>query len=76
MRAYLLALGLTTLMIGGFLWFAGSVNIGCSVGGTSSAPTFSNCGGATDLVIVGAVLTILAVVMIIGTFVPRGPQDA
>jgi hypothetical protein len=75
MRAYLLAIGLTTLMIGLFLWFAGSVNIGCSVGGTSANPTFSNCGGAVELDIVGVILTIAGIVMIIGTWIPAGSSD-
>ena len=70
MRAYLLAFGLVTIMLGLFALFAGYVHIGCTVGGTSSNPTFSNCGGATDLEITGAVLTIAAVLMFIGSLVP------
>ncbi|MCI4373335.1 MAG: hypothetical protein L3K02_06815 [Thermoplasmata archaeon] len=76
MRAYLLAIGLTTLMIGLFLWFAGSVDIGCTVSGMSPNLTFSDCGGATELDIAGATLTVAAVVMIVGTWFPAGPADA
>lgn len=70
MRAYLLALGLATIVLGLFLLFAGFVHIGCTVGGSSTNPTFSNCGGATDLEIGGAILTIAAVLMFIGSVVP------
>jgi hypothetical protein len=69
-RAYLLAFGLTTILIGLFLLFAGYVHIGCTVGGTSSNPTFSNCSGANDLEFGGAVLTIAAILMFIGAMVP------
>jgi hypothetical protein len=69
-RSYLLALGLTVIVIGLFLWFAGSVHIGCSVGGSSSNPTFSNCGGAMDLELVGAVLTVVAIALLLGSLVP------
>ncbi len=70
MRAYLLAIGLATIVLGLFLLFAGSVHIGCSVGGTASNPVFSNCSGATDLEIGGAIMTIAAIVMFAGGFVP------
>jgi drug/metabolite transporter (DMT)-like permease len=70
MRAYLLAIGLAIIFLGVILLFAGYVHIGCTVGGTSMNPTFSNCAGATDLEIIGAVLTIAAVVLFIGSLVP------
>jgi hypothetical protein len=69
-RAYLLAIGLTTVMLGVFALFAGYVRIGCTVGGTGMNPTFSNCGGATDLEVAGVVLIIAAVVMFIGASIP------
>jgi cytochrome c biogenesis factor len=69
-RSYLLAFGLTTIVIGVFLLFAGYVHIGCTVGGTSSNPTFSNCSGATDLEIGGVILTVAAVLMLLGSLVP------
>jgi hypothetical protein len=69
-RSYLLAFGLVALSLGLFFMFAGYVHIGCTVGGTSSNPIFSNCGGATDLEIGGAVLTVAAILMFIGSFVP------
>jgi hypothetical protein len=72
MRAYLLAFGLATIVMGLFLLFAGSVNIGCTVGGTSANPTFSNCAGAYDLELAGAVLTVAALLMLAGTFIPEG----
>ena len=71
MRAYLLAFGLTTIMLGAFALFAGYVRIGCTIGGTSANPVFSNCGGATDLEIAGVVLIIAAVLMFAGSFVPE-----
>jgi predicted anti-sigma-YlaC factor YlaD len=69
-RAFLLAFGLATIVMGLFLLFAGYVHIGCSVGGTTANPTSSNCSAATDLEIAGAVLTIAAVMMFLGGFVP------
>jgi uncharacterized membrane protein len=70
MRAYLVAIGLTVLVIGLFLLFAGYVHIGCDVGGTSTNPTFTNCGGATDLEFGGIVLIIAATAMFAGSLVP------
>jgi hypothetical protein len=69
-RAYLLAFGLVALILGLFLLFAGYVHIGCTVGGTSSNPSFSSCGGATDLEIGGGILTVAAILMFIGSLVP------
>jgi hypothetical protein len=69
-RVYLVAIGLATILLGLFLLFAGYVHIGCTVGGSRANPTFSNCSGATDLEIAGAVLTIAAVLMFVGSFVP------
>ena len=71
MRAYLLAIGLATVVLGLFLLFAGSVNIGCTVGGTSANPTYSSCGGAYDLELAGAVLTGAAILMFVGTLIPE-----
>lgn len=70
MRAYLLAIGVPTILLGLFLLFAGYVQIGCTVGGTSSSPTFSNCAGATDLEIGGVVLIVAAILMLLGALVP------
>ena len=70
MRAYLLAFGLTTIMLGVFALFAGFVHIGCTVGGTGMNPTFSNCGGATDLEVAGVVLIVAAALMFVGSLVP------
>jgi predicted anti-sigma-YlaC factor YlaD len=70
MRAYLLAFGLVAIMLGLFLLFAGYEKIGCSVGGSSENPTFSNCNGATELEEAGAVLTVIAVVLFAGALVP------
>jgi hypothetical protein len=69
-RAYLLAFGLTTIMLGVFALFAGFVHIGCTVGGTGMNPTFSNCGGATDLEVAGVVLIVAAALMFVGSLVP------
>ena len=57
-------------MLGLFLLFAGYVHIGCTVGGSSANPTFTDCGGATDLEIVGGILTLVAVVLFVGALVP------
>jgi hypothetical protein len=70
MRSYLLALGLPFLILGLFLWFAGSVHIGCTVGGSSMNPTFSNCSGAADLVLGGIVIAAIGVVLLLGSLVP------
>ncbi len=70
MRSYLLALGLPILILGLFLWFAGSVDIGCTVNGTSTNPTFSDCGGAIDLEFGGILLTLAAVVVLVASLVP------
>jgi predicted anti-sigma-YlaC factor YlaD len=69
-RAFLLALGLATILLGVFLLFAGYVGIGCSVGGTSSNPVLSNCGGAIELEIGGAVTIVAAIMMFAGSLVP------
>ncbi|MGC2289329.1 MAG: hypothetical protein WA688_05670 [Thermoplasmata archaeon] len=70
MRGYLTAFGLVAIVLGVFLLFAGYVHIGCTIGGTSSNPTFSDCGGATDLEIAGVVLTLAAIVLFIGSLLP------
>ncbi|MCI4342973.1 MAG: hypothetical protein L3J92_02490 [Thermoplasmata archaeon] len=70
MRSYLLAFGLVAIMLGLFLLFAGFVRIGCSVGGPSSDPTFSDCKGATELEEAGTVLTVVAVILFAGALVP------
>lgn len=71
MRAGLLAFGLATIVLGLFLLFAGYVHIGCTVGGTATNPTFSNCSRATDLEIGEVILTIAAALMFVGGFVPE-----
>jgi hypothetical protein len=70
MRSYLLAFGLVAIMLGLFLLFAGYEKIGCTVSGPSSNPTFTNCNGATELEEAGAVITLLAVGLFAGAFVP------
>jgi predicted anti-sigma-YlaC factor YlaD len=70
MRSYLLAFGLVAIMIGVFLLFAGYVRIGCSVGGSSSNPSFSNCNGATELEEAGAVVSAIAIALFAGALVP------
>jgi len=71
MRSYLLAFGLVAILLGLFLLFAGFVRIGCSVGGSTSDPTFSNCNGATELEEAGAVLTVVAVILFAAALVPN-----
>jgi cytochrome c biogenesis factor len=74
-RGYLVAFGLVALVLGLFLLFAGYVHIGCTVGGTGSNPTFSNCGGAIDLEIGGVVLTVAAILLFAGSLVPYRSSD-
>jgi hypothetical protein len=71
MRTFLLALGLATVFVGLLLLFAGYVGVGCSVGGTGANPTVSNCGGAAQLELIGAVITAAAVLMLLGSFIPE-----
>jgi uncharacterized membrane protein YadS len=71
MRTFWLALGLATILLGLFLLFAGYVGVGCSVGGSSANPTLSNCGAASELEVAGAILTVVAVLMFVGAFVPE-----
>lgn len=70
MRSFYIALGIVTLVFGLFLLFAGYVHIGCTVGGTSTNPTYTNCGGALDLEIIGGIFTIAAIVMFAVSFIP------
>ncbi|MGA8663960.1 MAG: hypothetical protein WB809_02675 [Thermoplasmata archaeon] len=65
-----MALGLTTVVLGLFLLFAGCVHIGCSIGGSASNPSLTNCDGATDLEFAGIALIVVAVVRFAGSFVP------
>jgi hypothetical protein len=69
-RAYLLALGLTILVLGLFLLFAGYVQIGCPVGGTPSNPTVSSCAASAELEFGGAALTVVAILLFAGSLVP------
>lgn len=70
MRTYLLALGLATIVLGLFLLLAGYVGIGCTVGGTRSNPTLSNCGAAIELEAGGGVMIVAAILMFAGSVVP------
>lgn len=70
MRSYLLASGLVVIMLGLFLLFAGYEKVGCTVGGSSNIPTFTNCNGATELEEAGAFLTLVAVLLFAGAIVP------
>jgi hypothetical protein len=76
MRTFLLALGLSTVLVGLVLLFAGYVGVGCSVGGTASNPTLSDCAGAAQLELIGAAITVVAVLMLVGSFVPERPAGA
>lgn len=70
MRANFLAFGLVAILLGLFLLFAGLVHIGCSVGGSSTNPTFTNCNGAVELEEAGVGLCVLAVVLFAASLVP------
>jgi nucleoside recognition membrane protein YjiH len=69
-RAYLLAFGLTSLMIGLPLLLAGEVGIGCTVTTQGASTVYSDCAGAQSLIFGGAVLVVAAVVFFAGMFVP------
>jgi hypothetical protein len=69
-RAYLLAFGLTTLIIGLPLLAAGELGIGCTVTDRGSNVEYSDCGGAQTLVLGGEILVLAAAVFFVGSFVP------
>jgi hypothetical protein len=71
MRAYLVALGLTALILGVPLFFAGYVHVGCTVSGPSSNPVFTDCSGANNLELGGVILIVAAVVFFAASFVPN-----
>jgi hypothetical protein len=70
MRSYLVAFGLVALVLGLVLLLSGYERIGCTIGGSSSNPTVTNCNGATELEEAGAFLTVLAVILFAGALVP------
>jgi hypothetical protein len=70
-RAYLLALGLTTFFVGLPLLFAGYVRIGCAVSQSDGSTVYSNCGGANGLELVGGALIIVALFFFVASFVPN-----
>ncbi|HXQ48905.1 MAG TPA: hypothetical protein VN842_03910 [Thermoplasmata archaeon] len=77
MRAYLIAFGLTALIIGLPLLVAGEVGIGCTVTQQNGATVYSDCGGAQALVLGGTVLIVAAAIFFAGSFVPaRAPGSA
>jgi hypothetical protein len=69
-RAYLIALGLTALVIGLPLLLAGEVGIGCTVTQHGGTTVYSSCGGAQSLVLGGAILVVAAAILIAASFVP------
>jgi hypothetical protein len=71
MRAYLIALGLTTLIIGLPLTLAGYEHVGCTVTDSGGDTNYSNCGGAADLEWGGIVLIVAAVIFFAASFVPN-----
>ena len=71
MRAYLVAFGLTTLIVGLPLLFAGYVHVGCSVSTSGGSAVYTNCGGADALELGGAVLVIIAFIFFAASFVPN-----
>jgi hypothetical protein len=75
-RAYLLAFGLTALVIGLPLLLMGEVGIGCTVTNHGGATVYSDCGGAQALVLGGEVLLVAAVVFLIGAFVPTARSQS
>jgi hypothetical protein len=71
MRAYLVAFGLTTLIIGLPLFFAGYVHVGCSVSSSGGTTMYSNCGGANELELGGGILIVAAVIFFAASFIPN-----
>jgi hypothetical protein len=70
-RAYLLAFGLTSLMIGLPLLLAGEVGIGCTVTSQGATTVYSDCSGAQSLVFGGAALVVAAVIFFAGMMIPN-----
>ena len=75
MRAYLLAFGLTALVIGLPLLLMGEVGIGCTVTNHGGTPAYSDCGGAQSLILGGEILVIAAAIFLIGSFVPNAQSQ-
>ncbi|HEV8050768.1 MAG TPA: hypothetical protein VGP88_09285 [Thermoplasmata archaeon] len=71
MRAYLIAFGLTALIIGLPLLLAGEVGIGCTVTQHGGSTTYSDCGGAQSLIFGGVVLIVAAAILIAASFIPN-----
>ena len=71
MRAYLLALALTSFFLGLPLFFAGYVHIGCTVSTSGGQAVFTNCSGANSLEFGGAVLMVAAILLLAASFVPN-----
>jgi hypothetical protein len=71
MRAYFIALGLTTLFLGIPLLFAGEVRIGCTVSTQGGSTTYSNCGGADELVLGGEILVVAGIIFFAASFIPN-----
>jgi len=71
MRAYLVALGITALVLGLPLLFAGEVGIGCTVTTHGGSTTYSDCSGAQTLVLGGGLLVLAGVIFFAGSFVPN-----
>jgi hypothetical protein len=69
-RAYLIAFGLTALIIGLPLLLAGEVGIGCTVTDQGGRATYSDCGGAQALVVGGEILVVVAVALFLGSVLP------
>jgi hypothetical protein len=70
-RAYFIALGLTAVILGLPLFFAGYVHIGCTVTTSGGNPVYSNCGGADDLVWGGGILVLAGLIFFGLSFVPN-----
>jgi hypothetical protein len=71
MRAYFVALGVTSLVLGVPLWFAGDVGVGCSVSGSGSNAVLSNCGGAVDLLWIGGIIVAIGLIFVAASFIPE-----
>jgi hypothetical protein len=69
-RAYLIAFGLTALIIGLPLLLSGEVGIGCTVTNHGGTTTYTNCGGAQALILGGEILVVAAVLFFVGAVIP------
>jgi SNF family Na+-dependent transporter len=75
-RAYLIAFGLTALVIGLPLLLSGEVGIGCTVTNHGGTTTYSDCAGAHSLIVAGEIGVVAAVVLFIAAVIPSNRSQS